>query len=286
MANPYYLRDSSEGGGENSEKASPFTSFLLYGRFGVGKTQAAYKFPTPLGISLDKGEGGIDDSIPRESFFYKKPIYRAISDILVDARDGKGAWFGPGGKYADRQTLVIETGSELGEYVLYELMALDTTVDKKGNVIKWEPENRAPAWDHWDILGSRMENVGRGIRDLKTRRMNVVMTALEQKETDANGNPIEGFPMFPGKKTREFIAAWFDEVYYLTKEKVGVSGAKYVAYPYDIGIYKCKSRRYDLIKPIENLSYENILKAAAERAASKPQTPSVAPSGGMSPATT
>ena len=256
---PYYLRDATEGGGEAPAK-SEFFSALLYGKFGTGKTVAAYSWPAPLGISLDKGESTLEKwniDAPYERFFYRKTLYRELIDILTDARERKGPWFGPDGKYADRRTLVIDTGTELSDFLTYELMKLEAHKDKGGNVIQWAPEDNPPSWDHYALLTSRMEAVGRAIRDLKETQMHVVMTCLEQAEVDKSGNTVAIYPMLTGK-TREKIAAWFDEVYVMTKEKEGVAGSKFVAYPYDFGLYKCKSR-FGFTAPIKDLTYEKIV---------------------------
>lgn len=282
---PYYLRDASEGGEGVSEKHSDKFSLLVYGEFGTGKTVSAYSFPKPLGISLDKGESTVRswglDVPPPQRFFYGKPIFRNLIALINDARDGTGPWFGPGGKYADRETLIIDTGTELSDFLTYELMKLETHKDKGGNPMNWAPEDNPPAWDHYALLTSRMEAIGRALRDLKETRMNVVMTCLGQIEVDKAGSPIAGYPMLTGK-TRSKIAAWFDEVYWMTKEKVGVSGAKFIAYPYDIGLWKCKSR-FGFTKPIENLTYKTIIDMAMS---SKPQTPGAAAAGGTATPTT
>lgn len=281
---PYYLRDATEGGVGVNDVKSKYFSTLLYGEFGTGKTVAAYSWPKPLGISLDKGEASLEKwniDAPYERFFYRKPLYAYLMAILSDAREGVGAWFGPGGKYADRETLVIDTGTELSDFFTYEIMKLEAHKDKGGAIIQWAPEDNPPSWDHYALLTSRMEAIGRALRDLKETRMNVVMTCLSQIEVDKAGTPTGGFPMLTGK-TRSKIAAWFDEVYYMAKEKEGVSGAKYFAYPYDTGLYKCKTR-FGLTKPIQNLSYGTLMKLVAE---SKPQTPTVAVSGGTPPRTT
>ncbi len=275
MANdikPYWMID--DGGIRTGEEKNEFFSTLLYGKYGTGKTLAGYTWPRPFGISLDKGESTLakwNIDAPRKTFFYRKPIYHQLMQILEEARSGTGEAFGPGKPYADRQTLVIDTGSELSEFMMYELMKLEAHRDKGGNVIQWAPEDNPPSWDHYALLISRMEAIGRAIRDLKETRMNVVMTCLEQAELDKSGNTIAINPMLTGK-TREKIAAWFDEVYVMTKEKDGVAGAKFVTYPYDFGLYKCKSR-FGLTAPIKDLTYEKLVALTATKKTSETVAP-------------
>lgn len=273
-----------EGGIKTGGESNTYFSALLYGKFGTGKTLAAYSFPKPFGISLDKGESTLEKwniDAPRKTFLYRKPIYHQLMQILTEAGEGSGEAFGPGKPYADRQTLVIDTGSELSEFMMYELMKLEAHRDKGGNIIQWAPEDNPPSWDHYALLISRMEAIGRAIRDLKERRMNVVMTCLEQAEMDKSGNTIAINPMLTGK-TREKIAAWFDEVYVMTTEREGVAGTKFITYPYSFGLYKCKSR-FGLTKPIQDLTYD---KLTALVASSKPQINSQGASGGTPPTTT
>jgi hypothetical protein len=296
---PYYLRKQGESKRTGTTGNEVF-SMIVYGPFGVGKTVLMYSWPRPLGLSFDKGENSVGQwniDEPYETFIYGQPTFRRILALMNDMRLRQGPWFGPGGKYEDRKTLIIETISELTEYVLYELMALEDHFDFKGQKIpRRSPSDERPTNEQWGILSSRMEDIGRAIRDLKDSGIYVAISALER--TDVNfrtQEPTQTVPMLTGK-SGEKIMAWVDEVWKMAREPESIGKSRFVIYPYDMGLWKTKSRyKAWQTKPLLNPTFNSIrqrfielnaIKVAEEEATSEPQIPSVAVSGGTPPATT
>lgn len=74
----------------------------------------------------------------------------------------------------------------------------------------------------WGVLATKIEGLVRNFRDLP---MHVVVTALEDTEVDKLTGEVKVYPSLQGSMQKK-LAAYFDEVFYMTSKEVGEGEAR------------------------------------------------------------
>jgi hypothetical protein len=220
---------------------------LFYGFPGSGKTHLAASFPSPFFIDTDRGMRSIKTSekIPRMQLAKASKPYTAVLSVLLDALNDRGPW-APGGKFANVQTIVIDTITSLvDDFMLPEVMIegkKDVLVDKAG-------------YDEYGKIKSRLNTLASLLKDLSAKKY-IVVNALVEEEKDENTGELTGKPLITGKY-RDKAMADFDEAYYLySQTSMGTTKYFLQAQPYKW--FRAKSRLLS-VKSMESPSFEKLL---------------------------
>lgn len=181
-------------------------SILVYGGPGVGKTVlagTAQDEPSTRPVVVCSAEGGhrsimhrlrIPDTDPRHDTLFIKLIETFPDDMLeiVDVvRDNPGMI----------KTVVIDSLTDMAWRVEQSILS------------RPNPKRESPhslAWSEWGPFNTRVRNLVTVFRDLK---VNVIATALENRDDKGNFTPIIG-----GNKTSAVIPGFFDTVARLSTE--------------------------------------------------------------------
>ena len=216
-----WLEDLEKEGllGSTTDESAFYVSVFLMGDFGTGKTRFISTCKKPLLLNFDQGDAtltALKCDVPRINFPSGKKVYKLINSILTDAKNKTGP-FAPDGKYADIETICIDSVTAMGKALLYEILKYERT-----GVV--DPLKIKPEYDDWSFLGSRLQDLFRTVRELP---YHVVVTATLTID-EAKDKPAIGFPDIPGK-FRCQVSGYFDEVYIMTKRK-GRPGEKEVMF--------------------------------------------------------
>ena len=219
---------------------------LLYGGSGSGKTTLAGSFPKPFFIDTDRGMRSITVAGAKFLRLPETGAFATMLAILTDVKNARGP-FGPGGKFADRQTIVIDSISALAdEYLMAEIMREN----------KRDPQVENAQRDDYGRLKIALTQLGNLIKDISDTH-NVVVTALVEEEKDDLTGTLEGKPLMTGKY-RDIIGAVFDEEYYL--EDAEMMGK------YDYKLYAARYKHFEAksrllkTKRHTNATYESLRK--------------------------
>lgn len=217
---------------------------LAYGESGSGKTTLAATFPKPLFIDTDRGMRGLSGADIKYLRLPKGLAFNTMMSILTDALRKSGP-FAPGGKMADRQTIVIDGFSALAdEYLMEEIMIAE----------KRDPLVEKPLRDDYGRLKTELIQIGNLIKDVSDH-YNVVATALVDEEKDELTGSLQGKPLMTGKY-RDIIGAVFDEEYFLECSDSG-GVPKYMMYATKYKWYEAKTRLLKVTK-MENPTYAKL----------------------------
>lgn len=199
------------------KKTTDITHFKLKGLSvgppGAGKTtfacSMAKAFPTlvlsaeagllsALNIKGDDGKPLPIDFIEIETFEDIETVYNHLKmKAVVDGHD-----------YGKYQAVAMDSITEIQDKCLQSIMA--------------KTKNEAMQIQDWGVLANRIERMVRSFRDLP---LHLVVTALEEPETDKLTGEVKVWPMLKGSVQRK-LPAYFDLVLYHYGKEVEVDGKK------------------------------------------------------------
>src|SRR5277367_3223611 len=173
---------------------------LLIGRSRVGKTTWAATAPNPGIAAMETGHGGGLLSVMRSGVDFFEP--QSLEDIDALAS---------GHIFKDKDTLVLDSLSAMARTLVKDYAL---KIPRRG-ANSPKREQGVPELDDYGV----MAEITRRILDaLINLDKNIIVTALEKTEKDADGAPVAVGPDLPGQM---FLAApsMFDCVYYLKTRK-------------------------------------------------------------------
>ena len=219
---------------------------LIYGGSGSGKTTLAGSFPKPFFIDTDRGMRSLTVTGAKFLRLPETGAFSTMLSILTDVRNARGP-FAQGGKFADRQTIVIDSISALAdEYLITEIMREN----------KRDPTAENAQRDDYGRLKIELTQLGNLIKDISDTH-NVVVTALVEEEKDDLTGAIEGKPLMTGRY-RDIIGAVFDEEYFVEVQEM-MGKHEYRLYAAKYKYYEAKSRLLKTMKHT-NATYESLRK--------------------------
>lgn len=231
----------------STQDSADIVRCLVYGDTGVGKTRFAGTFPNPLFIDADKGTRTLKDvDYPLIPIQRGDRVFNKMMDILV-AFDTKVFPKGLEEKFEQTETLVIDSASVVADLILAEAMKYPPQ-----GLVSQNRLTKKPEWDHYDVVGARMDELIRRALDLP---MNLVVTAGQKLDKDQITGGYVGQPDIVGGY-RNKIGHAFDEFFYFGNE-VKDGALKYFAYTGKYRYFAAKSRDGREYR-IENPTYENL----------------------------
>ena len=255
-----WLEDLTSQGliGSTQDEKAFYVRCLVMGQMGAGKTHFAATFPKPLILNFDQGEATVTSNkldIPVINFPARAKVFKLLMDILRDARDKTGP-FGKDGKYADRETIIIDSATALGQAILFEVCMFPDDPKNKIDLTKDKPE-----FDQWGFTSAKLQQIFNVIRDL---HFNLVVTALPTIDAEGDAKIAVGYPDLPGG-FRKQIGSYFDEVYFMVarKGKAGETEMVYETYSTPYKVWNNRSR-WGIPSMVQNMDYK-ILKGIMEK---------------------
>lgn len=221
---------------------------VVYGASGSGKTTFASTFPDPFFIDADRGMRSLSGAYPRIRLKDVPKPFTFVLQILQDAAAKRGPW-APGGKLADKKTIIIDSITSLvDDYLMPEALREDNR-----NVY-----SDKASYDEYGKIKTRMTALASVIKDL-TLHYWVVVTALVEEEKDEVTGAMVGKPLITGKY-RDKIMADYDETYYINCQRNPQTGQlKFVLYPQPYLWYKAKTRLLKPVSSIEDPTYQKLV---------------------------
>lgn len=223
-----------------------FVSAFVWGKAGVGKTHFLGTFPKPFVLDTDGGLLTIAGKDVK-SFYAGSDIdvYGTFINIVQDAKHKRGP-FAPDGDFADRETMVIDSLSQLSVVMFDQIME----------------ENKKDTRAAYQILLKRLSTLVSLFRELKLYGYHVVATAGETAKENSLTHSLEPVPLIVGS-FRDHVAHMFDLSLWF--EVITMNGRpKYYAYSLAEKGHASKER-VGLEYKTENLTFDIVMTALSAK---------------------
>lgn len=226
--------------------SDPKVSAFMWGKPGTGKTHFIGTFPKPYVLDTD---GGLLTLIGKDAIGFTTEmdmnVYETFINIIQDAKMKQGP-FAPGGGLEDRETIAIDSFSQLSAILFEQIME----------------ENPKDTRAAYGFLLKRMTTLTSLFKELKLYGYHIVGTAGESNKENSLTGQMEPVPNIAGS-FRDFIAHLFDLS--LWTEVVTRNGVpKYYAYSLSERQHAAKER-FGLPYKNENLTFDDVMEALNAR---------------------
>lgn len=233
-----------------------FTSFLLIGNGGTGKTgfldtcpKPVFNFDTDNGMARLAGKPNIDYET------YVELDQSGSLTSLAPWQKAQGGWYEWGKAYPAMKAKLSEIGKSMDTGTCqYRTIGIDSLTLFYDKLFSYtEKERGMPYKDGRQQWGDVLDIATSFFSQFVRWPIVKVLTAHVQLTESPTSQALEKLPLIGGKFAPK-VGVLFDEVYYTERD-----GGKFVAITQQSGSYtQCKSRKYDLPNKTE-LNYERIM---------------------------